>query len=240
MELNNAILITGAAKRIGRHLAINLAKAGFDIIVHHGHSPEMAAEVVSQIQQLGRNAVALQADLSKPEKSTELFQNIAKISVVKSLINNASIFAPLTFQETTLDQWQDHMAINLTAPFLLAQAFLQQLPDDEKGHIINILDWRALRPGPDHFPYTISKAGLAALTQSLASSLAPRIRVNGIALGAILPPSDGGQSEKMLQNVPFARTGTLDEVAEAIIFLLTGPEYITGEIIHMDGGRHLI
>lgn len=237
---NGFTLITGAAKRIGKRLAFDLAKQGFKIIVHHGHSPMEATEVVTEIRKQGGIAEGIQADLQNPAEIRNLFNIIAKFGVVNSLINNASIFAPLSFQDTTLENWQEHMDINLTAPFLLSQLFQAQLPVDEQGHIINILDWRALRPGADHFPYTVSKAGLAALTRSLAIALAPRINVNGIALGAILPPSDGGKPEKMLQDVPQNRVGTLDEVTRTVLFFLTGPEYITGEIIHLDGGRHLI
>jgi pteridine reductase len=132
------------------------------------------------------------------------------------------------------------MMVNLTAPFLLSQAFASNVEPENHGRIVNILDWRALRPGADHFPYTISKAALTALTSSLAVALAPNITVNGLAFGAILPPSDGAETEKILENVPAGRWANLDEVGEALLFLLNGPSYITGEIIHLDGGRHLI
>jgi len=131
------------------------------------------------------------------------------------------------------------LAINLTAPFLLSQAFGKNLSNKIDGRIVNILDWRALQPGADHLPYTISKAGLAALTKSLAVALAPNITVNGIAFGAVLPPSDGGSIENILSLVPLPRWAEITEVEETLLFLLTGPKYITGEIIHLDGGRHL-
>ena len=124
-------------------------------------------------------------------------------------------------------------------PFLLSQIFAKN--NNAKGRkIINILDWRALRPGYDHFPYTISKAALASLTKSMALSLAPNIQVNGLALGAILPPSDGGDESGIINQVPAGRWAAMDELIQAFLFLLTGPEYITGEIIHVDGGRHLV
>lgn len=132
------------------------------------------------------------------------------------------------------------MRINLTAPFLLSQCFAEAIPAQTEGRIVNILDWRVLRPGADHFPYTISKAGLAALTRSLAIALAPNIIVNGLALGAILPPKDGGLTDDLLEDVPVKRWADLEEVNESLLFLLDGPRYITGEIIHLDGGRHLI
>jgi pteridine reductase len=155
-------------------------------------------------------------------------------------VNNAAIFEPLSLSDTTLDDWQRNLAINLTAPFLLSQAFAAALPPGESGRIVNLLDWRALRPGADHFPYTISKAGLAALTRSLAVALAPHITVNGLALGAILPPSTGGDIDDILDPVPAGRWAELDEVCQALLFLLSGPSYITGEILHIDGGRHLV
>ena len=109
-----------------------------------------------------------------------------------------------------------------------------------EGRIINILDWRALRPGKDHFPYTISKAALASMTKSMALALSPNISVNGIALGAILPPSDGNQTDELIRSVPIGRWAQMKEVTDTVLFLLSGPQYITGEIIHLDGGRHLV
>ena len=120
------------------------------------------------------------------------------------------------------------------------QSFAHQVPVYETGRIINLLDWRALRPGADHLPYTISKAGLVALTRSLAQALAPRISVNGLALGAILPPESGPAPGNILERVPAGRWADLHEVGQAAVFLLDGPSYITGEIIHIDGGRHLV
>jgi pteridine reductase len=157
-----------------------------------------------------------------------------------ALVNSAAVFAPLTWQDSRVEDWNAHVALNLVAPFLLSQAFARGLPEDEHGRIVNLLDWRALRPGPDHLPYTVTKAALAALTRSLAAALAPRISVNGLALGAILPPASGAANPAILNNVPAQRWGTLAEVGEALVFLLDGPGYITGEILHVDGGRHLV
>jgi pteridine reductase len=162
------------------------------------------------------------------------------LSPLYALVNSAAIFEPLSLADTTLADWERHLSINLTAPFLLSQAFAQQLPESAEGRIVNILDWRALRPGADHFPYTISKAALAALTQSLAVALAPRISVNGLALGAVLPPADKGASPDVIKNVPLGRWSEAEEVQQALVFLLSGPAYLTGEIVHVDGGRHLI
>lgn len=233
------ILITGAARRIGAALALYLAGEGADIIIHHGHSPEEAEQTAENVRKIGRKAWVLQADLEDPEQSAGLIDRSWEIRPLYGLVNNAAIFEPLDWQHTTVNEWQRTLNINLTAPFLLSQQFATRL-DGAQGRILNILDWRALRPGADHLPYTISKAGLAALTRSLALALAPNICVNGLALGAILPPSSGGDLDKILEKVPAKRWAELDEVGHAAAFLLSGPAYITGEILHIDGGRHLV
>jgi NAD(P)-dependent dehydrogenase (short-subunit alcohol dehydrogenase family) len=234
------VLITGGARRVGKALALGVARAGGVALIHHGHSPEEAEATRREIEALGGRAYILQADLSDPAKAARLIDQALAIGPLFALVNNAAIFEPLTWADTDLAGWERHMTINLTMPFLLSQAFARRLPPGSPGRIVNILDWRALRPGADHLPYTISKVGLAGLTQALAQALAPQITVNGIALGAILPPADGHNDPNLLQPVPAGRWAGLDEVAETLLFLLTGPAYITGEIIHLDGGRHLV
>ncbi len=234
------ILITGAGQRIGRHLAISLAREGADIVIHYGQSDLPARQVATEIEALGRKAWLVQADLKDPQAAAAVVPNVLEKTSLFALINNAAVFEPLSWADTSLESWQRHLNVNLTAPFLLSQAFAAALKPDTSGRIINLLDWRALRPTGDHFPYTISKAALAALTCSLAVALAPAITVNGIALGAILPPSDGAAADKLLASVPAKRWADLDEVTRSVLFLLDGPAYITGEIVHLDGGRHLI
>jgi pteridine reductase len=234
------VLITGAARRVGKAMALAAARAGMDVIIHHGHSPQEAEVTAQEIEMLGRHAIVLDADLDDPEQVVELVERAWKVQPFYALVNSASIFEPLRWDRVELAAWDRHMRINLTAPFLLSQAFARRLGSTGSGRIVNIVDWRALRPGPDHLPYTISKAGLAALTRSFAQAMAPQIIVNGIAFGAILPPSDGGDNPHLLAQVPAGRWATLDEVGETLIFLLDGPDYITGEIIHLDGGRHLV
>ena len=235
---NRAILVTGAAKRVGRIFALACARAGADVAIHHGHSDAEAEKVREEIKDLGRKAWIFKADLSDSSQARNLIPQINESAPVHGLVNSAAIFEPLSLKETTIETWEKHLAINLTAPFLLSQSFAQQ--GKGGGRIVNILDWRALRPGADHFPYTISKASLAAMTKSLAVALAPDVTVNGLALGAILPPSDGARNPEIIKNVPMKRWADEDEVERALIFLLTSPEYITGEIIHVDGGRHLV
>jgi pteridine reductase len=232
------ILITGAAKRVGKIFALACARAGADVVIHHGHSEEEAEAVHHEIIAMGHRAWVFQADLSDSSQAAGLIARINESTPLQGLVNSAAIFESLALENTSVEDWQKHLAINLTAPFLLSQAFAKQAPDGAR--IINILDWRALRPGADHFPYTISKAALAAMTKSLAVALAPRILVNGLALGAILPPSDGNAKPDILKNVPAKRWAETHEVEQALVLALTFPEYITGEIIHLDGGRHLL
>lgn len=239
------ILITGAARRVGKLLALGCAQAGADILIHHAHSPKEAAVTRDEIIAQGQRAWIVTANFTQSDEIEKLISIANQIARLDALVNSAAIFEPLTLQNTTRTDWENHMNINLTAPFLLSQAFAKQMPESQTGRIVNILDWRALRPGADlygstgHLPYTISKAALAALTQSLAVELAPHILVNALALGAILPAADGGKLD-VSQSVPAGRWAEPEEVQQALVFLLSAPDYITGEIIHVDGGRHLV
>jgi len=195
----------------------------------------------SELTTLGVEVHLLQADFSKPEQASDLIEQGLTFGPLFALVNSAAIFQKLDLETSNLQNWQLHLDINLTAPFLLSQAFWKAARQTgAEGRIVNILDWRALRPGADHLPYTISKAALAALTQSLAIAMAPKVTVNGLAFGAILPPTDGGKTEGILKQVPAGRWAELEEVGQTLLFLLTGPQYISGEIIYLDGGRHLV
>lgn len=236
--LHKTVLITGAARRIGRRFALACAHAGANLVIHHAHSDSDAEALRAEISGLDRQAWIFQADLTDSSQTHNLIPLINRSTPIHYLINNAAIFESLTLDSTSLDDWNRHLAINLTAPFLLSQAFARQA--EVGARIINILDWRALHPGADHFPYTISKSALAAMTKSMAVALAPGITVNGLALGAILPPSDGNANPDITCNIPMKRWANEGEIERALLFLLTCPEYITGETIHLDGGRHLV
>ncbi len=231
-------LITGGARRLGRLFALACARAGANIAIHHGHSESDAETLHKEITGLGRRAWIFQADLSDSSQAGGLIPSINESTPLHGLVNCAAIFESLTLASTSIEDWDNHLAVNLTAPFLLSQAFARQAEDGAR--IVNILDWRALRPGADHFPYTISKSALAAMTKSSALALAPKVIVNGLALGAILPPVDGNVNPEIIKNVPLKRWAQAGEVEQALVFLLTCPPYITGEIIHVDGGRHLV
>jgi len=238
--LGKSVLITGSGVRLGRVMALAIAEAGGDVVLHYNRSHQPAENLKGEIERMGRTANLVQADLADPESAKNLISKISKKISLFGLVNSAAIFGNISLESTEIEDWEQHIQVNLTAPFLLSQAFATHIGKKMEGRIVNILDWRALRPGSDHFPYTISKAGLVALTRSLAVALAPNITVNGLAFGAILPPSDGGATDDILDDIPAGRWADLDEVGQALVFLLDGPAYITGEIIHLDGGRHLI
>lgn len=240
MQKNKTVIITGSARRLGKEIAISLAKAGYSLVIHSTCESEDSKKTLSEVKGLGVDAKYIAADFSDPIKANQLFLEIFNSdNSIFSLINNAAIFEGGNLLETNFVEWQNNFSINLSVPFLLSQSFAKFL-GKKHGRIINILDWRALRPGKDHFAYTISKAALASMTRAMALALAPNVAVNGVALGAILPPADGGNIDSIITPVPAARWAEIKEVTDTIKFLLSGPEYITGEIIHVDGGRHLV
>ncbi len=233
-------LVTGAGRRLGLAFVEALAARGAAVAMHFGRTADARQQAERLARPTGARTAAVQADLGDPDQVAALLDRAQQaIGDIDWLVNNAAIFEPLDLAHSSLEAWQRHLTINLTAPFLLCQAFAR-LRAGRPGVIVNLLDWRALRPGPDHLPYTVSKAGLAALTQSLAQSLAPAIRVNGLALGAILPPADAGRDDSSaIASVPLGRWGTVAEACNALVYLLAGPDFITGHILHLDGGRHL-
>ncbi|MDY0288266.1 MAG: SDR family oxidoreductase [Sphaerochaeta sp.] len=234
------VLVTGGARRIGRSLSLAVARCGFDVAVHYLNSRTEAESLCREIRACGREAVALQADLMQPQQVASLVPRVLEHGPLVALIHNASLFEPLDWLSSGLEDWNRHLMINLTAPFLLSQAFAQALHPGQQGRIISMLDWRVSRPGSDHLPYTTSRSALASLTKSLAIALAPQITVNALALGAVLPPSVGIADPHILENVPSGRWAHLEEIDQALIFLLAGPSCITGEVLTVDGGRHLV
>ncbi len=234
-------LITGGSRRIGRALCLDLAGCGVAVACHFNRSRDEAAEVVRECRSMGVKAAAVQADLEDGFQVEGLIAAARReLGTVHILINNASIFTKKPALETDTALWQSHMDVNLKAPVMLSRNLALQ-DDLHQGVIINILDWRGLRPDPDHFAYTISKAGLAAATENLAVALAPRIRGNGVAPGAILPPPGRTtKSPHIIEDVPMQRWSDPHELCRAVRFLLSGAGYTTGEILHVDGGRNLL
>ena len=242
MNLNDkVVLITGGARRLGRQFSLRLAECGTLVVIHYGKSRSDAESLVETIQNNGFRAMCIQGDLADADPVAGLLGRINKIAgTVDILINNAAIFEKANIADTSPESWQRHLDVNLTAPFILSQTFARQLSGRE-GVIINLLDWRGLKPDPAHLAYTVSKAGLAALTKNLAVALGPNIRVNGLALGAALPPpGTSNKDPELVQLLPINRWAESTEITNALLFLIESATYTTGEILHLDGGRHLL
>ena len=241
MNPSPAILITGAAQRIGRHFALGLAADGWAVALHYNRSGEAAEALVKQITEDGGKAVALQADLMVEAQVQGLIPAAtATLGPLSALVNNASLFERDEIADSTRENWDRHIETNLRAPLVLAQAFARQLPEDMQGCIINMLDQRVWHLTPHFLTYTLSKAGLWTLTQTLAMALAPRIRVNGIGPGLSLPSihQTPEQFAARRASMPLERGTTPEELLEAMRFLLKAPA-VTGQMIVLDGGEHL-
>ncbi len=234
-------LVTGAAVRIGRSIALELARAGARVAIHYAGSESGAQKLLRRIRQERGEAEMFQADLTDPAKPEELIAKVReKFGPITVLVNSAAHFTPGTLMETTRDLWEKEFALNLRAPFLLTQAFARQ-PQLHAGQVVNILDARNARAGAGHFAYRLTKAALETMTRNLAVELAPRIRVNGVAPGAVLPPlnADGNWLNQHAQkNIPLRRPGSPEAVAHAVRFLCE-QEFLTGAVIPVDGGEFL-
>ena len=234
-------LVTGAAKRIGRAIALDLAAAGWAVAVHFNQSRADADDAVAEITGTGGRAVALRADLSREDEARELVPAArAALGPITCLVNNASRFDMDKIESVTRDSWDRHLETNLRAPVVLSQNFAAQLPDDSRGNIINMLDERVWKPTPYFLSYTVSKMGLWTLTQTLALALAPRIRVNGIGPGPTLPSArqTPEQFAAQCRALPLGRGTSPREICAAVRFILSAPA-MTGQMIALDGGQHL-
>ena len=242
MELKGkTAFVTGGAHRIGRALALALARAGCNLILHYNRSEDAAKITALEAEALGARVLLRQADLSKLDDAGQLFAELPQdFTPVQILVNSAAIFPKDTLTNVTISGWSQTFRVNLRSPILLTQAFYLALPTDWRGAVVNITDWRTERPYLTHFSYTISKGALDAFTRTAAIQLAPRVRVNGIALGAMLPPAGASDEywQSVLDTVPLARSGGADTVADTLLYLL-GNDFITGEIIRLTGGAHL-
>jgi NAD(P)-dependent dehydrogenase (short-subunit alcohol dehydrogenase family) len=236
------VLVTGAAKRLGRAIALDLADAGWNVAVHYHGSQVDAEDVATQARMLGVKAAAVQCDLSQEADTATL---IARASVelgpLTALINSASIFENDDWQSATRQSWDDHIETNLRAPLLLSQDFARQLPDGETGAIVNIIDQRVLKPTPQFLSYSLSKAGLHWLTTTLAQGMGPRIRVNAVGPGPTLRNARQSQADFDRQTgaTILGHGAQPADICAAIRYLLTA-DAVTGQMIAVDGGQHLI
>jgi len=243
MELEGKVaIVTGGAVRLGRAQALAMAGRGARVVIHYNASAGPAEEVVREIEALGSQAVAVQADLSHPGHAPHILDRaVEAFGRADILVNSAAIFEKGTWDETTEENWDRHFDINLKSPFFLTQAFARHVGKERAAHVVNIADWRALQPGVGYVAYTLTKAALVALTKSLALALAPNIQVNAIAPGLILPPPGMGPEylEQYALHIPAKRPGSPAEVAKALLYLLDA-DFCSGELLYVTGGEHLM
>ncbi len=239
--MTKTVLITGGAKRIGKAIAIDFAEKKWNIAIHYNESKDEAEKLAKEINDKGVNAFSFQADLSIGEESKKLIYDVVnKIGNINCLINNASMFERDEVNDISIESWDSHINSNLRSPVLLTKYFEKQLPQALNGNIINIVDQRVWNLTPHFVSYTLSKTGLWNFTQISALALAPRIRVNAIGPGPILPSSRQTLEEfkKQSMSTPLEKASTVEDICKAIQFIIS-VEGMTGQMIALDGGAHL-
>lgn len=240
MQLKGKVaLVTGAARRVGREIALAVARRGASVVVHYRGSESEARGTVRAIQKLHMQAVSVQADLRKAADMARLAEDARRaFGRLDVLVNSAAAFVKTPLGTVTEEQWNLHLETNLRGPFFLAQAAASELRK-RKGAIVNIADWAGVRPYEDYAPYVISKAGVIGMTKMLARELAPDVRVNAVMPGPVLMPEDWNRRtvEEIRKQVPLRRIGSPADIAAAVVFLIEGSEFITGALLPVDGGR---
>jgi len=238
---NKTALVTGAGRRIGRAIAMDLARKGWVVIVHYNSSIAEAEKTVNTIKARDGMAYAIKGDLANTKEAARLVSIATELAgPLGCLINNASVFEQDEIETATLESWNVHMDVNLRAPVFLTQAFVRQCEVDCRASIINVIDERVWNLTPHFMSYSTSKAGLWTLTKTLALALAPQIRVNGIGPGPTLPSprQSKEQFESQCRSLPLGHGASLEEICEAVHFLLCASS-VTGQMLVLDGGQHL-
>lgn len=237
----SAVLVTGAAKRLGRAIALRLARDGYDVAIHYRSSKPDAEALAAEIKALGRRTALVDGELSKEaEVATIVPRASAALGHLTALVNSASVFEDDRVETATRASWDKHIDTNLRAPLVLSQAFAKQLPAGARGGIVNIVDQQVLNLTPQFLSYTVSKAGLWTLTRTLAQALAPAIRVNAVAPGPSLKADRQSQAnfDAHVQATLLQRPSAPEDIAGAVAYLLSAPA-VTGQMIVVDSGQHL-
>ncbi|MEA3502518.1 MAG: SDR family oxidoreductase [Actinomycetota bacterium] len=243
MELQGRIgIVTGGGVRVGRSIALGLARSGVDVLIHYNRSAEPAEQTAAEARDLGVRAAVGSVNLSDPAKAASLVDLAERsLGTPSILINSASGFPSDTITDVTVDAWRATFDLTLGSPVFATQAFARALPEDLDGAVVNITDVRTETPYREHFSYIVAKGGIDTFTKTAALQLAPRIRVNAVALGVILPPSqeDDDYAARLAKDLPLGRVGGTEPVVATILSLLEN-DFITGEIVRLDGGGHLV
>src|SRR5262244_2977215 len=234
-------LVTGGGIRLGRAIVQALAAEGAKVAVHHHHSRDAARTLVAELRTAGRQAEVFHADLTDDVELAALVPAVERVlGPIDLLVNSAAQFTRAPFLETDVGMLDAEWRLNARAPFLLTRAAARGMVERKEGVVVNVLDvGGALVPWRGYSAYCMTKAALQMLTQVLALELAPHVRVNGVAPGTVLPPESLGAAERedLRARIPLQRFGTPEEVAETVRFLVTGPDFITGQVVAVDGGR---
>ncbi len=241
-ERHTIALITGAAVRVGRAIALELAQAGADVAVHCNRSVDEAEATAREIESLGRRACVVQGDLADPDAPERIVaETVDRLGALSVLVNNASIWEKTPIGELSRAPWDEHLTTNLTAPAMLSRAAWRHLREARPGFIINICDFSGERPWADYIAYCVSKGGLITLTRALARAMAPDVLVNGLSPGFVMLPEDADEKTRQaaLKRIPLNRIGDASDIAKAARFLIEDGRYITGQILNVDGGRTL-
>ena len=243
MELRGrTALVTGAAKRVGRAIALAIAGRGADVVIHYKSSASEAHETVEAVQRLGQRAVAIQADLAEPaEVETLADRAVRACGKVDVLVNSAAIFRRAPLEDLTVQDWEQFLRVNLTGPFWLARRLGLLMRRQGAGKIINIADVAGIKPWADFLPYSVSKGMLITMTQGLAKALAPEVQVNAVVPGTVLLAEEYGEKEResIVRGTPLKRIGDPVDIAKTVLFLVEGSDFITGQVVVVDGGRSI-
>jgi NAD(P)-dependent dehydrogenase (short-subunit alcohol dehydrogenase family) len=239
---NQVALVTGAGRRMGRVIALALARAGANLVVHYHESKQGAQASVREIESLGGQALAVRADVSRPQQVATMFRAVEKrFGRLDLLVNNAGIFFPGKWDRLAEDDWDKMLDVNLKGAFFCAQAAARIMQRQGRGQIIIISSLGGLQAWPDYIHYCASKAGVISLTRSLAKALAPHIQVNSVAPGTILFPGErrDARMQRIISGTPLRRAGRPEDIAEMVLFLATRSDFVTGQVFVVDGGKSI-
>ena len=234
-------LVTGAGKRLGKAIALALAERGAELVIHYRESEREAHEVLAHAKRLGGKPIAVQADLARPAEVSRVVDTAMRaFNRIEILVNSAAVFFRTPFRSLTEADWDRVLAVNLKAPFLLCRQVGEIMLGQGRGKIVNLADIAGSRAWADYIPYSVSKAGILALTTALAKALAPAVQVNSVAPGAVLLPESSTPEEReaVLRRIPLQRLGTPADVVGAVLYLIDS-DFVTGEVLTVDGGQRL-